>query len=83
MAFPVPGDTNVRGRVLWFNANVRCGQVEAYAADWQTPDYIEYFYSDPLRFPFVSQTVFSAGQDVTFDVLMGNYSPYAANVAAA
>ena len=81
MSFPEPGDTNVRGFVIWFNSKVQCGQVEAYASMYGTPDATAHPYDDPLRFEFSSPgESFGPNQQVLFDIGEG---PQATNVRAA
>jgi len=91
MSFPVVGDTGVLGQVCWFNSDVGCGEVEAWASIYGTPDRTywqsrgvsESLGGDPLRFPFSSSDSFSGGQHVTFDVIQvaGEFGPRAVNVA--
>jgi len=78
MAFPVPGDTNILGIVQWFNSDVGCGVVEAFASLYGTPH--ADVRPDPLRFPFLSTGSFSEGQHVIFDVVAGTHAPRAVNV---
>jgi hypothetical protein len=80
--FPVPGDTNVQGQIEW-QQSTGAGVVVAYASLYGTPDPLVYFYANPLRFAFQSNTSFQEGQNVLFDIAVGPYNSYATNVAAA
>jgi hypothetical protein len=68
MAYPQIGDST-RGVVISVFVNAvdgsYCGQVSAYALDWETPPA---YSPNPLIFSFKSTTPLAAGQGVTFTV---------------
>lgn len=85
MAYPQVGDST-RGVVISVFVNAvdgsYCGEVSAYALDWETPPA---YSPNPLVFSFISPAwlPLSAGQGVTFTVAQGNYALIATNVQAA
>lgn len=92
--FPQPGDTGVVGRV---GAAYQLGAhpvwliyVLAYASEWATPDswLVQSFAypgaesGNPLRFVAVTNTGWTVGQKVTFDIYSDNGVNRAQNLQA-
>jgi hypothetical protein len=82
MAFPQPGDVSVKGEAGWVYyvpvMNQYVGLVLAYMSIYGTPD-ADVLLS-PTIFSFASGNPIEPGAAVTFDVVQGNYWPYAVNV---
>jgi hypothetical protein len=81
VAYPQPGDVNVRGTVI-SAFKVTGGRVEARWQDWELPsaDDFEYFYQSPLVFEYI-ESGFNEGDSVTFDVVAGPYAACATNLS--